>query len=123
MRYRQLNPQGDSTFASGFTQFLVNSPAAVAQAVQTRLLLMTGEWFLDVTDGTPYSTQIIGKNTTTLYDAAIQARILGTIGVTGIVSYSSNRNPATRAVTVNAQINTIYGATPITVTLGGPVVA
>ena len=65
-----------------------------------------------------------GANTlsgTTTISGALN--ITATIGVTGIVSYSSNRNPATRAVTVNAQINTIYGATPITVTLGGPVVA
>jgi hypothetical protein len=109
MRYRALDANGDSTFGSGRTAFLVNSPAAVAQLVQTRLLLMTGEWFLDTTEGTPYSTEILGRGTTTTYDPAIQDRILGTEGVISIDTYSSDLNRATRRLTVNATISTIFG--------------
>lgn len=117
MRYRQLDPNGDSTFGSGFTAFLVDTPDAVAQAVLTRLLLWTEEWFLDSSEGTPYKTQILGKGTQTLYDLAIQQRILGTEGVLEIASYSSNFSASTRRLTVSAQIKTIYGQTTITAVL------
>lgn len=40
MRYRVLSPTGDYTFGQGPGEFLVNSPAAVAQAIGTRLRLM-----------------------------------------------------------------------------------
>lgn len=121
MRYRALSATGDSTFGSGSTAFLVNSPAAVAQAIQTRLLLETGEFFLDISEGTPYSTEILGRSTTTTYDAAIRDRILGTEGVTAISAYSSSLNRATRALTVNATVQTIYGE--VTVNLDMPTVS
>jgi hypothetical protein len=72
---------------------------------------MQGEWFLDITEGTPYSTQILGKGTKPYYDQAIKARILGTQGVTEIVEYSSSL--INRALSVTARVSTIYG--PITV--------
>lgn len=119
MRYRALDANGDSTFLSGRSTFLVNSPAAVAQAVKTRLLLMTGEWFLDVTEGTPYATEIIGKGTTSTYDAAIRDRVLGTEGVVSIDAYSSNLNRSTRALSVNMTITTSFGVEKVAVTLPG----
>ena len=113
MRYRALTAAGDSTFGSGSTAFYVNNVQAVAQAIMTRLLLMSGECFLDVTEGTPYSTEILGRGTTGLYDAAIKDRILGTEGVVDISAYSSFLNRATRALTVTATVDTVYG--PITI--------
>lgn len=118
MRYRSLSATGDSTFASGATNFFVNNAAAVAQAILTRLRLLTGEWFLDVTEGTPYLTQVIGRNTTPTYDRAIKDRILGTIGVLSIDTYSSFLNRAARSLTVNATVSTIFGAVPVTFTTG-----
>lgn len=117
MRYRELDPNGDSTFGSGSTRFLVNTPEAVAQAVLTRLRLMTGEWFLDTSEGTPYSTEILGKNTQPVYDLAIQDRILNTQGVDGITDYSSNFNTDDRTLSVSATITTVYGTTKLNATL------
>lgn len=111
MRYRALSPDGDYTFGQGNSNFLINSPDAVAQAVMTRLLLMQGEWFLDITEGTPYGTKILGTGTSPFYDQAIRERILGSQGVIGIASYSSNVQ--NRKLSVEATINTIYGATTI----------
>jgi len=117
MRYRELDENGDYAFGFGSTEFLVNSPAAVAQAVLTRLLLLQGEWFLDKTEGTPYSTLILGMGTKATYDGAIRERILDTEGVTEITAYASQWNPATRALSVQATINTIYGQTEISTVL------
>lgn len=102
MIYRQLDANGDYQVG----QFFVNTPAAVGQAVLTRLRLWQGEWFLDTTDGTPWLQDILGHNTN--YDLEIQKRILDTPGVTEIVSYSSNVDSA-RGLSVVATLNTQYG--------------
>lgn len=117
MRNRRLSATGDYVFGQGPSEFLVNTPAAVAQAVLTRLKLATGEWFLDLNEGTPYSTQILGENTQPLYDQAIRDRILGTQGVTSIESYVSILDTTTRALTVDCTINTLYGTVTITQSL------
>lgn len=113
MRYRALSPDGDYTFGRGSSNFLTNSPEAVAQAVKTRLALLTGEWFLDTTAGTPYATEVLGTGTRETYDEAIRERILGTEGVTEITDYSSTFSGETRHLSVTATIDTVYG--PVTV--------
>lgn len=112
MRYRVLSDTGDYTFGQGAAEFLVNSPDAVAQAVKTRLFLAQGDWFLDLTEGTPYRTEILGNNLAT-YDQAIQARIISTQGVLSILSYQSLLDQ-NRKLTVNVTLNTVYGTIPIT---------
>jgi len=113
MRYRKLDSAGDYQFGQRGNSFYVDEPAAVAQAVATRLRLLRGEWFLDVTAGTPYATQVLGKNTTALYDIALRARILGTQGVKSILEYSSALDRDTRSLSVAATIDTIYGTATV----------
>jgi hypothetical protein len=115
MRYRKLDSDGDCSFGRSALDFISDTPETVAQAVRTRLLLLRGEWFLDVTDGTPYATEILGANTAQTYDLAIRERILDTQGVTGIVSYESNL--ADRALTVIATIDTLYGQSTVSAAL------
>jgi len=116
MRYRQLTPSGDGTMFSGNTQFLVDSPAAVAQAVLTKLKLWQGEWFLDSSVGTPYTQQVLGTGTQNTRDIAIQSIILGTEGVLDAIGYQSSVNG--RQFTVNVQqLITIYGSTELSVSL------
>jgi hypothetical protein len=116
MKYRKLSTTGDYVFGNGDADFYTDSPNAVAQAVKTRLLLLTGEWFLNLSDGTPYSTDILGSNTKDFYDVAIQGRILDTPGVSEIVSYQSQL--INRALTVTATINTAYGIASVSGTIG-----
>ena len=114
MRYRPLSAAGDYTLGQ---PFLTNSPAAVAQAVLTRLKLWLGEWFVDTSDGTPYLQQILGERIGKSPDAAVKLRILGTPGVTAINTYSSSYNGQTRTFTVTANVQTQFGATSIVTTL------
>lgn len=107
MRYRALDASGDMTFGGRRADFLVNSPDVVAQALKTRLLLLTGEWFLDVTEGTPYGSEILGNNTRGTYDRAIRERILETPGVLQITDYTSVLQ--NRQLKVTATIDTVYG--------------
>lgn len=117
MIYRKLDSNGDYTFGQQATNFYVDVPEAVAQAVKTRLGLIQGEWFLDTTIGTPYNSQILGAGMVSKYDAAIQDVILNTIGVNRIVSYASQVDPSSRAATVTCTIDTIYGQTTVQQTL------
>lgn len=113
MRVRMMDASGDMTFGQGSANFFVNSPAGVAQACQTRFALWVGEWFLDTTAGTPYATDILGTDTQQLYDAAIQARALGTPGMIGLENYSSSLDNATRLLTVSFNGITQYGTTDV----------
>lgn len=115
MRYRALDPAGDYSFGRSQANFLANSSACVAQAVQTRLRLLEGEWFLDVTEGLPFSTEIAGKGTASTYDDAIRERILGTPNVTAISAYSSALSG--RALAVSAAIDTAFGPATVEVVL------
>lgn len=110
MRVRKLI-DGDMVFGHGQADLLVNSSEAVAQVVSTRLLLLQGEWFLDVTDGLPFSTAIAGYNTRSTYDLAIRERILDTQGVLSIDEYSSDL--VDRRLSVSARISTVYGEATI----------
>lgn len=126
MRYRKLSPTGDYVFGQGSLNFFINTPAGVAQAVKTSLLLWLGEWYLNIEDGVPYLVGIIGKHSQTSADAIIQQTILGvtvldsltlspTQAVVSIDNYSSSINPLTRAYNVTATLNTIYGPTELQV--------
>lgn len=113
MRYRQLTADGDYKFGNGRGDFLVDNPQAVAQAVYTRLRLWSGQWFLDVEEGTPYETQVLGTNTQALYDTAIRKRILETEGVNGLVKYNSTI--LNRQLSVECAIDTVFGPIPLSV--------
>lgn len=118
-RYRRLSDNladpervgGDMCFGHGAADFLVDDPAAVAQAVLTRLQLWAGEWWLNLAEGTPWLQQILahppGGN---VPDSAIRARILGTPFVTGLTDYASFYDPTTRSFTVSAKVTTAFGA-------------
>jgi hypothetical protein len=111
-RYRRLSPEGDMQFGRGIQNFLVDSPAAVAQAIMTRLNLWTNEWFLDLSAGTPWMQQVLGKprQPGSSPDAAIRSRILGTPYVTRITNYASNFNSTNRSWTVSCRVFTAFGS-------------
>lgn len=115
MKYRKLDENRDYTFGRGSSGFLIDSPETVVQAVETRLELVEGEWFMDQTEGTPYYTEILGKGTGSLYDSAIKSRISGTQGVTALNSYQSQLNDTTRHLSVSGEIDTIYGVTELNI--------
>lgn len=115
MRYRELTASGDYKFGHA-NQFLINSPEAVAQAIKTRLLLITGEWFLDLTEGTDYFGSILGNNTQGVRDIVLQDRILSTPGVESIISYQSVFDPRERSFTVVGQVDTQFGVADFNVT-------
>lgn len=114
MRYRREDENGDYTFGQGDNTFLIDSPEAVAQAVKTRFELWRGQWFLDLTEGTPYIQSVLGKQRSDFYILAIRERILDTQGVNSIVEFEASYTGENRRVIFTATIDTIYGTTTVT---------
>jgi hypothetical protein len=115
MRVRAMDANGDYTFGRGSGNFLINSPAAVAQLVLTALGLLQGEWFLDKTSGMPWAQKVSGYGTQPFYDLAIRELVLGVTEVVSIQNYSSTLNRATRALTVAMMIITSFDPAPVPV--------
>ena len=110
MRVRKVDANGDMTFGHGQANFWRDVPDAPAQVCVSRLALYTGEWFLNLSDGTNWNAKVLGKYTGSTRDVEVQSRILGTQGVKSLVSYSSSVNRDTRAYDVSVRIDTIYGS-------------
>ena len=108
-----MDANGDYVVGQRANNFFVDQPEAVAQAIQTRLKLFQGEWFIDTSAGTPYNSKIIGAGKIATYDAAIQNVILKTQGVKSITSYSSAVNSVSRSAEINCTVDTIYGIVSI----------
>lgn len=117
MRYRKLDADGDYTFGHQQADFYRDQPEAVAQAIQTRLGLYAGDWFLDTTEGTPWRQDVLGKGTGAVYDLVIRERILDTPGVLSLDAYSSTLDRDRRSLSVQATVTTLYGTTQVQATL------
>lgn len=111
MRYRKLADDKDMTFGNQQADFWRDVPQAPAQAVETRLGLFSGEWYIDISEGTPYQGGVLGKHTQASYDPILRDRILNSEGVIAILSYESIYDGDLRTLTVRAEIDTIYGPT------------
>lgn len=121
MRVRIQNSSGDMTFGNSLLNFYIDSPDGIAQLVQTYILLWLGEWYLDITDGTPFLQGILGKHSQDAADTVIQSRVnsLQVIDTNGNVvnainqidDYSSTLNADNRKLSVTMKLNTIYGPT------------
>lgn len=113
MRVRAQDADGDYTFGQGGRNFLVNSPAAVAQLILTGLELWRGDWFADTSVGMPWRTNVIGKTVKAIYDLAVRNQILNTTGVQAILAYDSQLDERTRKLSVQATVLTQFGATQV----------
>lgn len=97
------------TFGQGGANFLVDSPAAVAQCVVTRLRLWEGEWYLALDEGTPYFQDVLGQYNPGLAAAVVQDRIVNTPFVTGLNNFNFNYNSETRVLQTSGEIITAFG--------------
>ena len=117
MRYRRLSKNGshdtpdggDFVFGNGGLDYLRDVPEAPGQAVLTRLRLFTPEWFLDIEEGTPHRTDILGKFTQTTWERAIRNRIRRTQGVISLDFFEAVYDRDSRKAIFNATISTIFG--------------
>lgn len=103
-RSLELDADGDLKKVRG-TVAMVDS---TAQRVTTRLRMLLGEWFLDLSDGTPYLQTIFAKQSTLeLARSAIAARVRGTEGVRAVRAVVLDADRATRRLRA-----TVYAVGP-----------
>ncbi len=105
----------DYTFGLGTSQGFLVDTAAVAQAIQTSLLLFQGEWWLNLEIGLPLWQDILGtRNNSNYITLLIQDVILSVPYVQAITSISSTYNSTTRQFSFTATVTTNF-STQITV--------
>lgn len=117
---RQVDSTGDMVFGNSSKAFWRDVPDAVAQIAESRLGLWQGEWFLDITAGTPYRTRVLGNRTSATRDPTLRNRLLGTLGVRAIAAYSSVLDRDLRAYSVSATLDTIFGQATVDTTTQAP---
>ena len=108
MTVRIIDPETGDITTSG-VQF-IDGAAEVAQTVKTRLRLFLGEYFRDITDGTPWWEAILGKEgILSSKEAIIKNRIIRTDGVVSILGFETTFDLTTREYTIKTDILTKYG--------------
>jgi hypothetical protein len=118
MIYRKLDSNGDYSFGRGGQDFH-SGTVAVAQAIKTRLLLFSSEWWEDLEQGLPLFQNILGASgspeSLNGVDLLIQERITGTSGVKSLSNYT--RSFDNRELSISCNVTTIYGDAEIDITL------
>lgn len=106
MQYRILNENGDYTLGRNSMK---KDKEAVAQAIQTRLHLLYGQWWENTEDGLPLFEKILGAygENKEMIDMLITERIAETKEVKEIKSYHSTFQ--NRVYTANCVVETVYG--------------
>lgn len=112
MTVRKLEDSGD--IATSGTQF-TSGQLEIAQTVKTRLRLFLGEYFRDISDGTPWFQDILGKGQSLeVRDAVIKRRVLQTPEVLSVFEFNTDFDLDKRKYTVGMGIITPYGNELIT---------
>lgn len=111
MTVRALDDNGDIVTTGA--QFITEQDE-IAQTIKTRLRLFLGEYFRDITDGTPWYEQILGRNVNeNAREASLRNRIANTPGVIKLLSFSTDFDIDARAYTVICSVQTNYGTVEI----------
>lgn len=107
MQVRRLNESGDLVTRG---KMFLTGREAIAQTIVTRLKLFLGEYFRDVTDGTPWFQQILGKfENLNAVEAILRNRIARTQGVVRLLSFAMQYDLGSRTLSVQSQVLTVYG--------------
>lgn len=113
-RTRRLDSNGNPVISG---KVWIYDIEAVAQTIDTRLKLFAGEYWRDVTDGTPWIDKILTKNnrTNTLSSkiSILKERILQTGGVISILEWTTDFNYTSRNLSVIATVLTEFGVLDI----------
>lgn len=108
MRVRLLDASGDWTFGAGQNNYLTAN-AAVAQTIACRILSFLGDCFFATNAGIDWFTFLGGSKSQIALELAINAIILNSPNVTGMVSLSVNLDRATRAFSVVYEVTSSFG--------------
>lgn len=107
---KALDSNNDIIVKNGTFQ-LVKDGAETVQHVRTRLQFYLGEWFLDLTAGTPYFEQIFTKPTNLAnIESILKEKILSTPGVSALLYFRMQYEGGnSRQLLVEYSAETEYG--------------
>jgi hypothetical protein len=117
--YLQLDAENDPIFDPG-ASFV--DAQAVEQAILTRLLLFEGEWWENLSEGTPMFQKILGRRASLsgqqIMTLALVERVNGTPFVTVVENVSVSFDPATRKFSFSCTAQTAFGPVSISYSPG-----
>ena len=102
----------DGDLATSGMQFYDGTAQEVAKAIEYRLKIFLGEYFLNVSEGTPWFQSILGKNDASRGSLVIKNRILSTANVRTLTSYRFTFEQRERRLTVSADVVSDFGSFP-----------
>lgn len=114
MKYRKMDENGDYVFGLNEQGFFKDKEA-VAQAILTKIKLLKGEWWEDVTEGTPLFESVLGRNLTddskTAIDLILKDRILSVENVETILTFDSYIDNKSRTYNMQCEVQTNFNET------------
>lgn len=97
-----LDNNSDLVISKNTLQFTTDTITEIKQKVICKLRLMQGEWFLDLSKGVPYFTEVLKKNADLrVLSNIFKNVILSTNGVTELSAFAIDLNTTTRVLTIN----------------------
>lgn len=103
---RNIDPAtGD--LAEQSTPFLY-SQAFVGASIRHRLMMFFGEFFLDISDGTPWFQSVLGKTPQDTAEFAIKQRIVTAPGVVQITRLNFDFDRDSRRIRVDCAVLSVY---------------
>ncbi|MCE2029302.1 hypothetical protein [Sessilibacter corallicola] len=112
MTVRRLTPDGDIATSS---QQFISGIDEVAQTIRTRWKLFLGEYFRDVSEGTPWFQRILVKNPNPdEINAILKTRIVRTQGVIQVLRFEPTFDVQSRTYSIFASVLTQFGELSLT---------
>jgi hypothetical protein len=87
-----------------------NASRAIGETIKSRVLLQRGEWFLKLTQGIPWLTDILGRNNDiNMIRSFVTAEIIQTWGVDEVLSLDLIVDKNSRKLDIMFKYRDIYG--------------
>lgn len=97
-------------YASGGRIALVAGADAIAQSIETRLLLFSGEFYLDTDAGFPWREEVfISSPDRERIESLAKAEILSVDNVRDLREFSMTIDPQTRQLRIEFVVDTTFG--------------
>ncbi|WP_100959016.1 hypothetical protein [Bosea sp. FBZP-16] len=103
-------PHNDLQLDATGSPVLVTEGEAIGQHIRQRLMLWSGEWFLNEAAGVPWLDHVLGRppSEIELAEAVIKAEIMATPGVAEIIEFEARYDRASRGLHIDrCQIATV----------------
>jgi len=113
-----LNPADHDLYIKDGELKIVQGGDQVTQNLKVRLQYYLGEWFLDITEGLPFYSDILVKNPNIpSIDSILKTRIISTPEITELIEYKSSFDKLTREYLISIKVKTDYGILDLSTSL------